>query len=49
MSSSLPDEKKLTAIFNLEAGCLGPEGKEHIAQFCVMAQNELTNIQHEFT
>ena len=29
----LPAEKKLMVLFRLEAGCLGPDGKDHIDKF----------------
>ncbi|NOY66310.1 MAG: hypothetical protein GXP13_02725 [Gammaproteobacteria bacterium] len=33
-------DKKLTVIFRVESGCLGPEGKSHIVGFCNFAHNK---------
>jgi len=35
---------KMTVIFRLEAGCLGPEGKSHIIAFCNFAQKRANKI-----
>jgi len=34
---TLEDSKKLTVIFRIEPGCLGPEGLSHVDKFCVQA------------
>jgi hypothetical protein len=34
----LNDKQKLFALFRLEPGCLGPEGKSYIEDFCVFAK-----------
>lgn len=44
----LPDEKKLTVIFRIEPGCLGPEGENHIEEFCRFAQKEVEVIDADF-
>ncbi len=44
----LPQDKKLTVIFRVESGCLGPEGKDHIAEFCDFAQKEVELIDSDF-
>lgn len=43
MKSSLPlsDDKKLSVIFRVEPGCLGPEGSIHISQFCDFSQTKI--------
>lgn len=42
MKHPLPalDEKKLLITYRLEAGCLGPDGENHITQFCQFAQSK---------
>lgn len=44
----LPEDKKLNVIFRVEAGCLGPNGEEHINNFCAFAQKEMETIDSEF-
>jgi len=43
MKSSLPlsEDKKLSVIFRVEPGCLGPEGSSHVSQFCDFSQAEI--------
>lgn len=43
MNNALPlsEEKKLSVIYRVEAGCLGPQGTSHISAFCNFAQTEL--------
>jgi hypothetical protein len=50
MSSVLPlaHEKKLTIVFRLEPGSLGPDGDNIIEDFCKSAQIELSNVDNEF-
>ena len=38
-NTNITPDKKLTVIFRIESGCLGPEGKSHIVEFCNFAQN----------
>lgn len=40
----LPQEKKLTVIFRLESGCLGPQGDGHIDEFCQIAQTKFQSL-----
>jgi len=40
--------KKLTVIFRIEAGCLGPEGSSHVARFCVQARAKLQSLHGGF-
>ena len=44
----LPQDKKLTVIFRVESGCLGPEGDSHISEFCQFAQKEVAPIDSDF-
>jgi len=44
----LPQDKKLNVVFRVEAGCLGPKGKDHIEQFCSFAQVEVEPIDADF-
>jgi hypothetical protein len=44
----LPQEKKLTMIFRVETGCLGPEGAKHIDNFCAKVQKEFIVIDADF-
>lgn len=30
----ISDDKKITVIFRVEAGCLGPQGLSHVDKFC---------------
>ncbi len=45
---TLPRDKKLTVIFRIEAGCLGPTGQELIDNFCLLAQKEFESIDSDF-
>lgn len=44
----LPKDKKLTVLIRLEAGCLGPDGEDHIEKFCHYAQKEVESIDSDF-
>ncbi|MCW8928875.1 MAG: hypothetical protein OQL19_01400 [Gammaproteobacteria bacterium] len=44
----LPQDKKLTVIFRLEPGCLGPQGSSHIDDFCQLAQTEFKSFNSGF-
>ena len=37
-------DKKLTVIYRVEAGCLGPDGLNYISGFCKFAQSELQTL-----
>lgn len=41
MPNNLPEEKKMTVIFRMEPGSLGPDGKEYVEEFCAFAQTQL--------
>lgn len=45
---TVPGTKKLTVIFRIEAGCLGPEGTSHVAKFCVQARAKLQGLHGNF-
>jgi len=47
-SQPLPQEKKLTAVCRIESDCLGPEGKDHVSDFCAFAQKHVENIDLDF-
>ncbi|MBR9885677.1 MAG: hypothetical protein GYB21_19370 [Oceanospirillales bacterium] len=47
-SPALPDEKKLCVIYRLEPGCLGPNGHDHIKDFCVFADKALRSFDSAF-
>lgn len=44
----LPDNKKLTVEFRVEAGCLGPQGEDHVEAFCEFAQKAFESIDADF-
>lgn len=46
--AQLPVNKKLNVIYRVEPGCLGPEGKDHIFEFCRFAQQQLTTSDLNF-
>ncbi len=48
ISLPLPQDKKLTVIVRVEPGCLGPDGKDHIEEFCNFAQAEVEPIDSDF-
>ena len=50
MKSSLPSsaDKKLSVIFRVEPGCLGPEGSSHISQFCDFSQSKIRSSNSDY-
>ena len=38
---------KLTLLFRVEPGCLGPEGKQHIDTFCALAMQVFPRLEPE--
>lgn len=44
----LPFDKKLTVIFRVEPGCLGPDGIDHIEGFCKFAKAEVLTLDADF-
>lgn len=41
MPQTIPAEQRLTIVFRVEAGCLGPQGGDHVRPFCTFAQPAL--------
>ena len=50
MKSSLPlaNKKKLTLVFRVEPGSLGPDGGDHVDAFCEFAQRQLASLDADF-
>jgi hypothetical protein len=44
----LHDDKKLYVTYRVEAGCLGPDGLNYIADFCKFAQSELQTLDSDY-
>ncbi len=40
----LPLYKKLNVLFRIEPGCLGPDGVEHVEEFCKFAKKEISRL-----
>lgn len=47
-SSVPPVEKRLSVIYRVEPGCLGPEGSSHIEGFCRFAQTAIETIEADY-
>ena len=45
---ALSREKKLTVVFRVEPGNLGPKGSQYIDAFCEFAQQEVETIDADF-
>ena len=41
LNNSIPENKKITVIFRVEPGSLGPNGVDHVEDFCNFAQLQL--------
>ncbi|WP_144395081.1 hypothetical protein [Pleionea sediminis] len=50
MKSSLPlsEDKKLAVTFRVEPGCLGPQGKSFIDDFCAFAQKNVQTLDSDY-
>ena len=46
--SPVPKDKKLTVVFRVEHGCLGPQGKDHVERFCDYAQQAFASTWSDF-
>jgi len=46
--SVLPADMKLNVIARVEAGCLGPDGDDHIEAFCQYANKAFAEIETHF-
>ena len=44
----LPQDKKLTVLFRVESGSLGPDGENHVAAFCEFAERELLSLDSDY-
>jgi len=44
----LKEEQKLTVLCRIEAGCLGPDGEDHIDEFCAFGQPLVAPIDADF-
>ena len=44
----LPIERRLTVVFRVEAGCLGPDGENHVEGFCDFTQRRMDAIDADF-
>ena len=44
----LPQDKKLTVVFRVEPGCLGPNGSAHIEDFCGFARTQVESVDADF-
>jgi len=44
----LSEDRKLTLVLRVESGCLGPDGSNHIEDFCPAAQTEMKKINSDF-
>lgn len=47
-SLQLSDEQKITVVFRVEPGSLGPTGKDYIDQFCPLAQTAFKTVDADF-
>ena len=47
-SLPLPDHKKLSVTFRVEPGCLGPEGKNIVDEFCTFAQAGVESLDSDY-
>lgn len=48
MSKALPKHKKLNVLFRVEPGCLGPDGAEHVEEFCAYAEKAVEELDADF-
>lgn len=50
MTTSLPlsDEMKLTVVFRVEPGCLGPQGANSVDEFCLFAQSKVESLDSDY-
>lgn len=44
----LPQERKLMVTYRVEPGCLGPEGKQHVEDFCHFAELGVKNLDADW-
>ncbi|MFT5757947.1 MAG: hypothetical protein ACI9LM_002684 [Alteromonadaceae bacterium] len=50
MTNLLPlhEDKKLSITYRVEAGCLGPDGLNYIADFCKFSQAKLQTLDSDY-
>lgn len=50
MKNELPlkENRKLSVTYRVEAGCLGPDGENYIADFCKFAQSALQTLDSDY-
>ena len=50
MKNALPlsEDKKLSLTYRVEPGCLGPDGKKHIDNFCGFAQESIQSLGSDY-
>ena len=48
INEKIPEDKKLTVIFRIEAGCLGPQGESHVNNFCQFANKQFVETGANF-
>jgi len=46
LEANFPESKKMTVIFRMEPGSLGPDGIQYIDEFCEFAQVQLQACAH---
>ncbi len=44
----LSKDKKLSVTYRVEPGCLGPNGKNHIEDFCQFTQKQVETIDADY-
>lgn len=47
-SSPLSEGKKLSVIYRIEPGCLGPKGESIVSSFCTFAQKEIQTLSSNY-
>ena len=48
LNMPLPEDKKLTVIFRVESGSLGPNGDDHVIPFCRKAEEVFQTMDADF-
>ncbi len=44
MKPAISNDKKLTVVYRIEPGCLGPKGNELVEDFCLFAQQKFEPV-----
>lgn len=47
MKAAISNDKKLTVVYRIEPGCLGPKGDELVKDFCLFAQQKFEPVDAE--